>query len=127
MRVDLELGLLAEDRQSRLQLGRLDVGHESLLEAAPHAVLDADLVGWPVGRQDDLPVGLVEVVERVEELLEGFLLALEELDVVDQQHVDAAVTALERVPAVRMHRVDELVEERLRRDVANPVRWVVDG
>ena len=44
---------------------------------------------------DDLLVGVVQGVEGVEELLLRLLLALQELDVVDQQHVDVAVAALE--------------------------------
>ena len=81
--------------------------------------------GGAVGRQHDLPAGLVQVVEGVEELLDRLLLALEELHVVDQQHVDVAVAALEGVAAVGVHRVDELVEERLRGDVAHLVGRVV--
>ena len=96
-----------------LELGRLDVGEQALLEPAAHAVLEADLVGRPVGRQHDLAVGLVQVVEGVEELLQRLLLALEELHVVDQQHVDVAVAALEPVAAAGLHRLDELVEEGL--------------
>jgi hypothetical protein len=88
-------------------------------------VLEADLVGRPIGRQHDLAVGLVQVVEGVEELLQRLLLALEELHVVDEQHVDVAVAALEGVAGAGLHRVDELVEERLGRDVADPVGGIV--
>jgi hypothetical protein len=45
-------------------------------------------------------VGSVERVERVEELLLEPFLALHELDVVDEQHVDVAVAALERLAVV---------------------------
>ena len=41
------------------------------------------------------------------------------------QHVDAPVTALERVADAGADRVDELVEERLARHVAHPVAAVV--
>ena len=47
--------------------------------------------GRPVGGDDDLLGGVVERVEGVEELLLRLLLVLQELDVVDQQHVDVAV------------------------------------
>ena len=61
----------------------------------------------------------------MEELLEGLLLALEELHVVDQQHVDVPVAALEGVAGVGVHGVDELVEEGLGGDVTHPVGRVV--
>ena len=54
-----------------------------------------ELLGRPVGGDHDLLVGVVQRVEGVEELLLGLLLALQELDVVDQQDVDVAVAALE--------------------------------
>ena len=76
-------------------------------------------LGGAVGGQHDLLVGVVEGVERVEELLLGLGLALQELDVVDQQHVDVAVAALEAVLPVVADRVDELVGELFARDVAD--------
>ena len=53
-------------------------------------------LGRQVAGDDDLLVGVVQRVERVEELLLGLHLALQELDVVDEQDVDVAVAALER-------------------------------
>ena len=52
-----------------------------------------------VGGEHELGAGLVERVEGVEELLLGLGLALEELDVVDEQDVDAAVGGLEGLQA----------------------------
>ncbi len=106
----LPLGLVAQDGEAGLEVGGLDVGDQAHLEPAAEPVLEgADGVGWPVGGQHDLPVGLVEVVEGVEELLLGLLLALDELDVVDEQHVDVAVAALEGVVgAVRMASMNSL-------------------
>ena len=65
---------------------------------------------------------LVQVVEGVEELLLEPLLALHELDVVDEQDVDLAVAPLERRRRVGADGVDELVEEALGRDVAHAGR-----
>ena len=76
-------------------------------------------LGGAVGGQHDLLVGVVERVEGVEELLLGLGLALQELDVVDQQHVDVAVAPLEPVLPVVADRVDELVGELLARHVAH--------
>ena len=67
---------------------------------------------------DDLPARLVERVEGVEELLLDALLVLEELHVVDQEHVVGAVALLEALDALVAEAVDEVVHERLRGDVA---------
>ena len=76
-------------------------------------------LGDPVGGEDELAAPLVEGVEGVEELLFGVRLALEELDVVDQQDVEVAVAVLEGLGALRPQRVDELVGERLGGRVAD--------
>ena len=72
----------------------------------------------PIRGDDDLPAGLVERVERVEELLLDPLLVLEELDVVDEKHVVVAVALLEAFDALVAERVDEVVHEDLARHVA---------
>ena len=122
----LLLGLLVEDREAGLEVGRLDVGREPPLEPAAQPILERrDRVGLAVRRDHDLLVGAVEGVERVEELLLEPFLALHELDVVDHQHVDLAVAALERRTRVRTDRVDELVQEDLGRDIPHLVVGVV--
>jgi len=61
------------------------------LESGAQPVLECgQLLGRPVGGDDDLLVGVVQRVEGVEELLLDAFLALDELDVVDQQHIDVA-------------------------------------
>ena len=50
-----------------------------------------------VAGEDELAAGLVERVEGVEELLLGLGLALQELDVVDEQDVGVAEARLEVV------------------------------
>ena len=62
----------------------------------------------PVAGEHDLLAGGVERVEGVDELLLGLLLALEHLDVVDQQRVELAVARLERLRPVAAQRGDEL-------------------
>ena len=117
----VQRGLLAQDRDPGLQLGRLDVGGQSPLEPGPHPVLEGlQPLRRPVRGDDDLLVGVVERVEGVEELLLGAFLALQELDVVDQQHVDVAVPALEGHLPVVTQRVDEVVGELLAGDVPHP-------
>ena len=63
-------------------------------------------------------------VERMEELFECSFLAAQELDVVDQQHVDLAVTAVEFLDLAGIlvgiaQRFDEFVGEFLAGYVAN--------
>ena len=69
--------------------------------------------GQAVGGEHELGAGALERVEGVEELLLGADLALEELDVVDEQDVDVAVGGLERLDRAALERADELVGEGL--------------
>ena len=118
---DVVLGdALAQDRQPRRALGRVDVAHEAGLEALAQPVLErVHVAREPVGGQHELAAGLVQRVEGVEELLLGLRLALQELDVVDEQHVDAAVGGLEGLHAAALDRADEVIGEGLDRRVAD--------
>ena len=84
----VDLHLLAQDRDPRLEVRRLDVVDQALLETASESLLErGDVAGRPVGGQDDLRAGLVQRVEGMEELLLEALFTFEELDVVDEEHV----------------------------------------
>ncbi len=113
--------LLTEDRDPGLQLGRLDIGSQTPLEAVAQAVLQRhQLLGRPVRGEHDLFVRVVQRIEGVEELLLRRLLARQELDVVDQQDVHVAVALAEGVALPVADRVDELVGELLRAHVPHP-------
>ena len=87
---------LAQDGDARAAVRRSDVGDQSALEALAQAVLErVEVARQAVGGQDELGAAFVEGVEGVEELLLGTGLALQELDVVDQQDVRGAVRILE--------------------------------
>ena len=119
-------GLVAKDGQTRLEVGRLDVGDEAPLEAAAQSLLEGgDGIRHAVARDDDLLVRTVKGVERVEELLLQTFLALHELDVVDQQYVDLAVPAFEPGGAVGADGVDVFVQEGLGAHVPHHVVLVV--
>ncbi|MPM16706.1 hypothetical protein SDC9_63087 [bioreactor metagenome] len=124
LRVDrqpLLLRLLVEDGDAGLQVRRMHVGDQAGLEPRPQPRLERlEQLRRPVGGHHDLLLGVLQRVEGVEELLLGLDLALEELDVVDQQHVDLAVAAPELDGVVLRDRVDELVGELLGGDVAHP-------
>ena len=117
----IHLSLLAEDRDAGFQFRWLDVGDQAPLEPGSQPVLErGQLLGRPVRGDDDLLVRVVQRVEGVEELFLDAFFALDELDVVDQQHVDVAVAAFERGFAVIAQRVDEVVGEFLGGDVLDP-------
>ena len=127
----LRLDTLAQDRDPRLEIRRLDVGEKTPLEPRPQALLERrDLARRAIRRDDDLRAALVQRVEGVEELLLDPLLPLDELDVVDEEHVVVPVAPLEpldpRAPIA--DGVDELVHEGLARDVARrqPARVLAD-
>src|SRR6478672_2576243 len=101
--------MFVETRDAGLEIGRLDVGDQPPLEARAQPLLERrDLARRAVARHDDLPAGLVERVEGVEELLLDSLLVLEELHVVDQQDVVGAVALLEPLDALVAEAVDEV-------------------
>jgi len=58
-----------QDRDARLEVGRLHVHDQAAPEPAPEALLDpSEFLRWPVAGDHDLPFVLMEVVEGVEEL-----------------------------------------------------------
>ena len=90
----LGLGLLAQNGDLGLEVGRLDVGDQAPLEARAQPLLEGrDFVRRGVAADDDLLGRVEERVEGVEELGLRALLAADELDVVDQQHVDVRDSA----------------------------------
>ena len=109
----LSLGLLLKDGQPRLEIGWLDVGEEPPFETRPKPFFERrDLLGRPVRCDDQLALR-VKGVEGVEELLLGSLLALEELDVVDEKDVGCALTLVEGRDRSSLKSKDEFVHELL--------------
>ena len=107
-------------RDAGLEIGRLDVGDQSPLEARAQALLErCNVTRRAIARHDDLRSRLVERVECMEELLLDSLLVLEELHVVDEQEVVRAVSLLETLDSLVTQGVDEVVHERLARDVSH--------
>ena len=119
----LRLGLLAKDGEAGLELGGLDVGDQTPFEPTTEAVFERrNRLGRAVRRDHDLTAAVVDFVERVEELFLEFLGALEELDVIDEQHVELAVAPFEhRHSGPVPDGLDERVHEGLGRDVAHPL------
>ena len=86
------LELAADDRHAHLVFRIAYVGDEAALKTRPEAFLE----GWQglwrtVGRDDDLFVILIERVEGVEEFFLCFFLSADELNIVNDQHVNVAI------------------------------------
>ena len=95
--------------------GHLD--HEAAGQPRADAVIEAFEIGRrTVGRDHDLAAGIDQRVQRVTEL--GLRrLALQELEIVDDEHVDAAQRFLEGERRLRLQRGDEAVHEFFRGEI----------
>ena len=78
------------------------------------AVLEVLQVLWrAVGGHHNLAAELVQGVKGVEELLFGVGLALEELDVVDEEHICSPKVGFKALDAIGVESRDELIREAL--------------
>ena len=118
---DIEVGLLAaQDGDARLKIRHLDLRGEAPLKAGDEAAFEIlDLARRTIAGEHDLARVVEELVEGVEELLLRAVLALEEVHVVDQQHVHLAVFLAELREGLLLDRFHELIRELLARDVAH--------
>ena len=73
--------------------------------------------GRGVGREDNLSAGRLERVECVKELLLRTLLAGDELNVIEEKHIDAAKCLTKGVHLLAADAVDEFVDELLGRHI----------
>ena len=74
----------------------MQIGHHAAAEPRAQPVAQAGDFGRRfVGRDDDLLAGIDQRIERVEEFFLRIVLADQELQVVDHQHVDRAQLVLE--------------------------------
>ena len=113
-------GLGAQNGDTGFQVGRLDVGGETPLETGNEAGFEGgDFRDRTVAGDDDLLAGLEEVVEGVEKFFLDALFAGEELDVVDQKDVDAAVTLAEFRERVLLDGMDKFIGEFFRGEIGD--------
>ena len=109
---------LAQDGHARFDIGRLQFRGQAPFETRNEPMLEiGDLRGGPIAREHDLFMAVEERVEGVEEFLLRTLLAAEELDVVDQEQIGLAIALAEFDQVVVLDRVDELVDEKLAREI----------
>ena len=124
------LGLALQDGHPHLQFRRLDGHDQARVQTRDQPVVDAlELLRVGVAGNDDLPLVDRHCLEHMEELFLGALLVRQELDVVDQQHVQRLVIVLEAIDGVAPDGLDQVLHELVRRDVADdrPRLALLDG
>ncbi|MPM49506.1 hypothetical protein SDC9_96236 [bioreactor metagenome] len=85
-------GAVAQNGDSGLNIRRLNVRNQTPLKTGAQALFQTgDFLRRTVGTDDDLLIGVVQRVKSVEKLLLHGLLFCDELNVVDQQHIDIAI------------------------------------
>ena len=115
------LGLLVENRHLRLEIGRLDIGHQTPLKTRPQTLHQSgDILRRAIARDHDLLLRIVQFVEGVEELFLRAFLRTERLDIVDQQHIRGAVARAQLRHALVLDSADHLVREALAGGVDDP-------
>ena len=114
----VHLRLLAQDCDSGVEVGSCHISDEPPFEPADHSRLKpGQVLGLHIRRNDDLLVVIVKSVEGVKERFLCGVAALQELNVVDEQHVDVAISSLEDLTLIVRDRVDEVVRELFAGDV----------
>ena len=124
------LGLALQNGHPHLQLRRLDGHDQARVQTRDQPVVDAlELLRVGVAGNDDLPLVDCHCLEHMEELFLRALLVRQELDVVDQQHIQRLVIVLEAVDGVAPDGLDQVLHELVRRDVADdrPRLALLDG
>ena len=91
------LCLLAQNSDTSLQLGRLNIGNQTPLKARTHTFSKPGELFWrQVGGNHNLLLVIMQGVESMEELFLCMLFTRQKLDIVDQKHIDIAVNLFER-------------------------------
>ena len=102
-----------QDSEPQFFAERTHLHDEAAGQPRAHAIVEAFEIGRrTVGGDHHLAAGIDQRVQRVAELGLGRL-ALQELQIVDHEHVDAAQRFLERQRRLRLQRGDEAVHELL--------------
>ena len=104
-----EVGFGSQDCAFIFEFGELKIEGTTHSETTGEAFVDGlDLIGETIGSDDDLFVELVEIVKDVEELLLGFFLVDDELEVVDDEDVEFAEFKVEFFAFAEADRIDEV-------------------
>jgi len=116
-----EARLALQDRHACFKTRARDLGNQAPLKSADEPVFElGDLAGRGVRANNNLAVGLEELVERVEKLFLGALFVGQEVDVIDDEHVRVAVAVTELAHLAGGDGLDELVHKAFARNINNP-------
>ena len=122
----LALCLFLEDRDARLELRRLDIDGRTAREARDQTILEPlDILRLAIRGQDDLAAVVAQLVERLEKFRLRLLLPREELNIVDQQHVDMVVFLAECVHILLADGADKFIGKVRARDIENALFRIV--
>ena len=103
----------AQNGAAGFKVRMVDLDDQSLHEPAGQSFLQGiQFLGRPVAGDDDLLVRLLQGFEGVEEFFLGGFLFPQELDIVDEQHVDVPVFVPEGFVRVVLDGADQFVGER---------------
>ena len=122
----LAFRLVSQDCKPGFYIGWLNVGDKTPTESSTQTIFErGDGIRHAVAGDDDLLAGSMQGIEGVEELLLQTFFAFHELNVVDEQDVNFAITPFERTDGVVANAIDIFVEERFGGDITNFVIGVV--
>ena len=101
-----------QDGHTCFQVRCLDISCQSLVKTGTQAVFQRfNFAGGTVTGDDDLFIGILQCIKCMEEFYLCLLLALQKLDIVDNQAVDIAVFLTEGFRGFVLNRVDDFVGE----------------
>src|SRR5205823_1299133 len=103
-----------QDREPRLDRGRLKLGGQAPFKTRNQAMLEiCNLRGRSVAREHDLFMSVEESVESVKKFFLRTFLAAKKLDVVNAKQIRLAIAFPEFDQVVVLDRVDEFIDEKL--------------
>ena len=106
------MGQVLEDGHTGFQIWMLDICCQAGIEAADHPLFQGIQFGWrAVTGNDDLLVGFFQGVEGVEKFLLGGFLVPQELDIVDEQHVDIPIFLPKGFQPIMFYAFDQFIGE----------------
>lgn len=110
--------LLAQNSNTGFEIWRLDIDGQAAFKAGNEAFFEsADFAGWAVGGENDLLMSIIECIEGMEEdFLESFFSG-EEVDIINQQDIDASEVVSEIRQGFAVECIDVEVAEFLAEEV----------